>query len=193
LKKGYIYFGNFNDSQLELKIGTPQGSIISPLICNILLHEFDLFFEKYCTKFSNFNISKKKVSEQYNESRRYKNTSWQPVWDTMRKLTDKKVSGTKIRAALRTVRKLDAAARGIRYYQENLDMVKVQYIRYADDFIVGTISDKKFAYKTLCTISLISDSLGMKLNIEKTSVKHHEKGTVFLGFHIYGNYGFNVK
>lgn len=103
------------------------------------------------------------------------------------------MSGSKIRAALRTIRKLDGAARGIRYYQEDPAMRKVQYIRYADDFIIGTISDKQFAYKTLSWISLISDSLGMKLNIEKTNVKHHEKGTLFLGFHIFGNYGLNIK
>lgn len=193
LKKGYVHFGNLCDSQLELKIGTLQGSIISPLICNILLHELDSFLEKYCLAFSNFDSAKKKVSDEYNATRRYKNTSWETVWDSVRELTHKNVSGTKIRAALRTVRKLDAAARGIKYYQEDPNMRKIQYIIYADDFIVGTISDKQFAYKTLCWISLISDSLGMKLNIEKTNVKHHEKGTLFLGFHIYGNYGFNVK
>jgi len=193
LKKGYVHFGNLCDSQLELKIGTPQGSIISPLICNILLHELDSFLEKYCLTFSNFDSTKRKVSNEYNATRRYKNTSWETVWDSVRNLTHKAVSGTKIRAALRTIRKLDAAAKGIRYYQEDPNMRKVQYIRYADDFIIGTISDKKFAYKTLSWISLVSDSLGMKLNIEKTNVKHHEKGTLFLGFHIYGNYGFNVK
>jgi hypothetical protein len=42
-------------------------------------------------------------------------------------------------------------------------------------------------------VSLFSDSLGMQLNLEKSGVKHHEKGTLFLGFKIYGDYGFNVK
>lgn len=192
LKKGYVHFGNLCDSQLELKMGTPQGSIISPLICNILLHELDTFFEKYILKFSN-TVETKKVSKEYNATRRYENTPWEPVWKTVRELTHRDVSGTKIKAALRTVRKLDAAARGIRYYEENLMNKKIQYIRYADDFIVGLISDKMFAYQTLCNISLFSDSLGMILNIEKTNVKHHEKGVMFLGYHIYGNYGVNVK
>jgi hypothetical protein len=33
----------------------------------------------------------------------------------------------------------------------------------------------------------------MILNRDKSGVKHHEKGTLFLGFKIYGNYGFKVK
>lgn len=33
----------------------------------------------------------------------------------------------------------------------------------------------------------------MTLNKEKSGVKHHVKGTHFLGFKIYGDYGFNVK
>ncbi len=52
---------------------------------------------------------------------------------------------------------------------------------------------KKFALKTLSFVSLFSDNLGMKLNLENSSIKHHEKGTLFLGFKIYGDYCFNVK
>jgi len=193
LKKGYIHFGSLSDSRLEQKIGTPQGSIISPLVCNILLHELDCYLKDYITKFSNFKSSEKKVSEEYNKSRRYLNTSWEPVWHQVRELTHKNVSGDRIRAALRTIRRLDTAARGIRYYQDESRMKKIHYIRYADDFIIGLISDKRFAYDLLCHISLLSDSLGMKLNIEKSGVKHHEKGTLFLGFKIFRDYGFNVK
>nr|WAK85011.1 hypothetical protein [Amicula sp. isolate GU52X-4 cfCalB7] len=193
LKKGYIHFGNLIDSCLELKMGTPQGSITSPLICNILLHELDCFMAKYINKYSNFAAKDRGASEEYNKSKRYMGTEWEPVWKKVRELTHKNVSGAKLRAALRTIRKLDAAARGVRYYQEDSEMKKVQYIRYADDFIIGLISDKKFALKTLSAVSLFSDSLGMQLNLEKSGVKHYEKGTLFLGFKIYGDYGFNVK
>ena len=193
LKKGYIHFGNLSDSSLELKMGTPQGSLISPLICNILLHELDCFMAEYINRYSNFTSNNRGTSEEYNKSKRYMRTEWEPVWNKVRELTHKNVSGAKLRAALRTIRKLDAAARGIKYYQEDSEMKKIQYIRYADDFIIGLISDKKFALKTLSAVSLFSDSLGMQLNLKKSGVKHHEKGILFLGFKIYGDYGFNVK
>lgn len=41
LRVGYIHFGDLSNSQLENKIGTPQGSILSPLMANIYLHELD--------------------------------------------------------------------------------------------------------------------------------------------------------
>jgi retron-type reverse transcriptase len=75
MKVGYIHFGNLCDSKLELKISTPQGSIISPLLCNILLHELDLFMSSYIIKYSNFNAKKRKVSAEYTASRRFTGNS----------------------------------------------------------------------------------------------------------------------
>lgn len=186
LKKGYIHFGDLCDSRLELKMGTLQGSIISSFICNILLHKLDCFMAEYISKYSNF-VSSLKKTEKYME------IDWKPIWRTIRKLTNKNASGIKIRAVVRTIRKLDATRKDSRYYQEYFETKRIQYIRYADDFIIGLISDKKFAFKTLSIVSLFSDSLGMKLDSKKSGVKYYKKGIVFLGFKIYGDYNSNVK
>jgi len=115
------------------------------------------------------------------------------VWASVRSLAHPDVSGKYLRAGLCEIRKRDATALGIKYYQEDKDARRICYVRYADDFILGLISDKAFALQTICAISNFSESLGMQLNIEKSGVKHHEKGILFLGFKIYGDYGFNVK
>lgn len=39
LRAGYMFQGQF----FSPDIGTPQGSIVSPILCNILLHNLDLF------------------------------------------------------------------------------------------------------------------------------------------------------
>jgi len=43
LKAGYIEFGNLHNN---LSVGTPQGSILSPLLCNIYLNKLDKFIEE---------------------------------------------------------------------------------------------------------------------------------------------------
>jgi hypothetical protein len=88
---------------------------------------------------------------------------------------------------------MDAATKGIKYYAEDPDMRKIQYIRYADDFIIGVISNKLYCYQLLSTVTFISGTLGMDINVDKSGVRHHKKGVMFLGYKIYGDYGHNVK
>jgi len=47
LKVGYINPHDLSDSELEIKKGTPQGSILSPLFANILFDRFDRWVEVY--------------------------------------------------------------------------------------------------------------------------------------------------
>lgn len=48
LKAGYIEFGRLHEN---LSLGTPQGSILSPLLCNIFLHKLDEFMERLKAKY----------------------------------------------------------------------------------------------------------------------------------------------
>lgn len=51
LKAGYLSFTNLSGSVFELKMGTPQGSIISLLLLNIYLNELDEMSIKFMDKF----------------------------------------------------------------------------------------------------------------------------------------------
>jgi len=120
-------------------------------------------------------------------------TPWEPIYNRAKKLCPN-VAGSKIRGALRQIRKEEAASEGIKYYADDEKYRRLSYVRYADDFLFGYIGRKAEAHKVLCEVanklSLISN---LELNVTKTNVKHHEKGTLFLGYSIMGNYGLNLK
>jgi len=45
----------------------------------------------------------------------------------------------------------------------------------------------------LCIVAFIASRVGMVLSVEKTCLNHHEKGVMFLGYHIYGDYGHKIQ
>jgi group II intron reverse transcriptase/maturase len=49
LKAGHVELGNLHQN---LTIGAPQGSILSPILCNIYLHELDVFMETIKDKYN---------------------------------------------------------------------------------------------------------------------------------------------
>jgi len=61
LKAGYVDFsGVLRDTSLAA--GSPQGPIISPILCNIYLDKLDKWLEEFIL---NFNIGRKKANPVY--------------------------------------------------------------------------------------------------------------------------------
>lgn len=156
LKGGFIDFSNLVNSRLELNKGTPQGGILSPLLCNILLHQFDMDMLKYINSLPKYDSKKNPLSEGYKISRRSTNTPWEGVYKDIKKLVHPSVSKKVVDKAMRTIRKRDASARGVHYRAPDPGNVKIQYVRYADDFIIGLISNKKFGIQMLRIIAFLA-------------------------------------
>lgn len=193
LKVGYIHFGGLVDSDLSAKIGTPQGSIISPLLCNILLHNFDKDLIEYCKRKSNFVSASSKAPDEFRAMcYNFSNPVWTKIDDLVKKVSEGKFSNKEKRKSLSNLRTNITAKLELQNYEDDPEQMKIQYIRYADDFICGFISNKMAVYEALSYIAFCAANVGMVLNEKKTNIKHHEKGVHFLGYHIYGDYGHKI-
>jgi group II intron reverse transcriptase/maturase len=164
LKAGYVEFGKLHEN---LSVGTPQGSILSPLLCNIYLHKLDLYMEE--------------IKQQYNCGIKHrKNKEYESLSNAAqyRRAKGRKTSEPAKYKAL--VKKL-VSTPSMKYDDK---YVRIQYIRYADDFIIGVEGSYQIAKKILDQVeSWINDELKLKLNPEKTGIsKYSEKSVNFLGY-----------
>ena len=164
LKAGYVELGQIHEN---LSVGTPQGSILSPLLCNIYLHKLDLYME---TIKSEFNVGVK----------RGKNAPYERLSNAVKFMRKKGRHKTQ-KAEYKTRMKELTSTPSMR---QDDSYVKIQYVRYADDFIIGVEGSYKVAQDILKKVELwIKKELKLQLNPEKTGiVKYSERPIKFLGY-----------
>lgn len=118
LKVGYVNFGSsLVDSRLEHKIGTPQGSILSPLFCNILFHELDFSVISLCK--SVFCVWHNKNSEKWKVRSCHSNIPWKYLRHLIKSKVSKRVSGVEINKALQLIRSQNADLKEVRQPAED--------------------------------------------------------------------------
>jgi Type II intron maturase len=99
------------------------------------------------------------------------------------------VAPKQMRDALRVVRKQQAAQNNIKSYAIDPNHRKLWYVRYADDMLLGFIGPKVNALSILKEIEdAVVKELKMEIHPEKSGVKHHSDGVLFLGYNLFGNY-----
>lgn len=167
------------------KVGTPQGSILSPILCNIYLHEFDMFvtqsevLKKFrsqkraipnyeYTKFIKLTEEEKKDVEAVRKSR-----GKRKMWKHLHILRKKK---------LKIANRL-----GLKSSKHNGSTRKIAYVRYADDFLIfvwGTKQDS-LEITELCR-KFLESRLHLNLSQAKTQITYLKKDKAkFLGFEIW--------
>jgi len=141
--------------------GTPQGSILSPLLANVVLDKLDKYMESLKDEL-NVGTKRKTLKETErlnNERKHYK------IKDPAR-----------AHAALLRLREIP------RYDMSDSSYKRAIYIRYADDFLV-LLSAPLTEVKALRNkISLfLHEECGLKINPEKTTITNTRDGFMFLG------------
>ena len=177
LKAGYVENWTFHKTYS----GTPQGSIISPILSNIFLNEFDRFMEKYMDNFKagEFRAKYKPYWQLHERIRWLKDGKIKPmVWEQM--------EDTSKDEYLKTIRQMTNE----RFQMPANDLMdssykRLQYVRYADDWLCGVIGSKQDAERIKADIKqFLSVELKLELSEEKTLITNAHDKARFLGFDI---------
>ncbi|SIS50563.1 reverse transcriptase/maturase family protein [Salimicrobium flavidum] len=183
--------------------GTPQGGIISPLLANIYLHEFDLFMEEQMKKFDNgkfrarseeTSVLKSKIQTTKRKINRLDEKYGHKLWEERAPLVEVIQDLKKISLKVPSVDPMDKNYR------------RMKYVRYADDFVIGIAGNKEHAMKIKGLAGkFLEKELALELREEKTLVTHLENPVPFLGYEFrkwqevkvkrvkYNNYGQPLK
>lgn len=168
LKAGYLEDWKFHATFS----GSPQGGICSPMLSNIYLHELDSFIQGLKHAFQ--EGKKRRPDPRYGHySHRIRNVREQVDAGTTDRTTAKKVI-----AALERVRKTLPAGDLCDPHFKRLN-----YCRYADDFVIGVIGSKAEAQAIMGKVTtFLTSTLKLSVAEEKSRLVHASKGAQFLGY-----------
>ena len=159
--------------------GTPQGSGASPLLANIYLNKLDVYMEQLREQFDSGKQRQSNREHSNASNRLYKlrvrNAKKWNDFDKQSKAEALKQQKQIKNIALNLPSKLS----------HDPSYRRLQYCRYADDFIVGVIGSKQDAETVKSDIKqFLAETLRLTMSDEKTKVTHCKDKARFLGYDI---------
>lgn len=148
-----------------------QGNILSPIFCNIYLNQLDIYMKGIISKYE--KGTHPTINKDYSKAIGLKHEE--------RKLPQH------IQNKVKKSRRRQTAKLGIKRIVECADFIRIKYIRYADDFIIGVRGSRDLAIKIKELVhTFLKGSLHLDLNLEKTKITNtYSDRAKFLGFLIY--------
>ena len=176
LDAGYLEDWTFHTTYRAV----PQGSIVSPILANIFLHEFDTYMQVMKEK---FDAGRERELNPVYRSRSNKIRRLRMKWKTLKgkgaskkelQETQREIEGVK-----RQRRKTPSGDPFEREYKRLYDC------RYADDFIVGIIGSKADAEAAGEEMrAFLQETLKLTIAEEKSHIRSAKEGATFVGYWI---------
>ena len=175
LKAGYMEDWNYHNTYS----GTPQGSIISPILANIYMNELDSYMAEYAEKFNCGN--RRKINPAFKKKLDVCRGKEQRLKRNLSKMSEEEKEGL-----IAEIRELRRGLKSMPYSDQMDDSYKrLCYIRYADDFLIGVIGSKEDAEQIKQDVGcFIRDKLHLEMSEEKTLITHGHDAAKFLGYEV---------
>lgn len=179
LRAGYMEEGKKVNSIL----GTPQGSIVSPCLANIYLHELDIFMQTVCEQATKRSANiRTPVYKEIVKKR----------LQVSKLLNREDLDLTSRDKYSRILKDLKKSSLKTRPYCNPSD--RIIYTRYADDFMVGIAGSEILAEEIKEKIKLCLENLKLILSQEKTKVTNiRQEPAYFLGHQVGINTSVKIK
>ena len=173
LNTGYVEDWKYNKTYS----GTPQGGIISPMLANIYLDKFDKYIKEYAAKFRKGD--RRSINPEYWRLNNKKN--W--LKKKLQKTSDEQIR----KSYLYEIAQLSKQMLSTPHKDAmDADFRRMQYVRYADDFLISVIGSKSECETIKADITqFMREQLKLELSDEKTLITHAQDKAKFLGYEIF--------